>query len=221
MIKLTRCFLGILVFLILDTSCKNINLDSINFRIKWITPETKMPIRIEKRLNDRDAIPFEADFKWYRFPEKQFINELDDYSEIYTYRQTSEKIELDILRYDQNTHDQLSSYIALPVALRSDEPGGSLDRGDINLAFSNEMFTTAYLARQEIEFEPGRDTVNFTCSISILIPYGERTLNDFNTELVQKHLGFKMGFVDTHDVHDELRLGYLKKGKYIFFSYIF
>lgn len=202
----------VLFALVLELSCQTtVNLDNVDFRIKWITPTSRFPIKIEKRIDNRDVIPFEADFKWYRFPDKQFINEIDDYEQIYNYRQTRSKIELDVLKYDQHSHDQISSYIALPVAMRSDGPASMTDRSDIDMDFRNEMFTTAYLARQEIEFEPGWNSVNFSCTISVLIPYGERSLNDFNTDLVQRNLDFKMGFVDTHDFED-LRLGYLKKG---------
>lgn len=175
-----------------------INLENLNFKLKWLTRNTKLPLTIEKHL-DANSNLYDADFKWYKYPEKQFINEVENYEQIYKYKQTSSKVELSIQRYDRNTHEQLSSYIALPVAFRSHSSADAAAAASESTNFQNDLFTIAFLDKQEIEFgesETDPSMIDFYCNVSILIPYNELELNKINIELVQQNLDLKMGLLD-------------------------
>lgn len=183
-----------------------IDLDNLNFKLKWLTKTSRLPLRIEKRL---DTVPFDADFKWYRYSDRQFINEIENYEQSYRYRQTSSQIELDILKYDKHTHEQLSSYLALPVAYRSGGADPSAPEAK-NADFRNDLFTTAFLDRQDIEVVSNllSSTVDFYCNVSILIPYTDMDLNKINIDLVQKNLDLKVGLIEP----ESMRLNSISKG---------
>lgn len=182
-----------------------IDLDNLNFKLKWLTKTSRLPLRIEKRL---DTVPFDADFKWYRYSDRQFINEIENYEQSYRYRQTSSQIELDILKYDKHTHEQLSSYLALPVAYRSGGADPSAPEAK-NADFRNDLFTTAFLDRQDIEVVSNllSSTVDFYCNVSILIPYTDMDLNKINIDLVQKNLDLKVGLIEP----ESMRLNSISK----------
>jgi hypothetical protein len=172
-------------------NAEEINLDNLNYNIKWLTSTTKYPIKLEKYSFDADA-----DYKWYKVPDKTFINELENYESSYEYRQTGEKIELAIKKYDGHTHEQLSSYMAVPIAHRSNHGSDQEDTDNFEEEAKNDLFTLAYLDHHTIDVYQGKQTVDYYCNVSVLIPYGDVALNKINIELVQSALNLKMGFVD-------------------------
>lgn len=164
----------------------SINVDELIFRVKWLTPDSKLPIRIEKPLKPQNL---KTDLKWYLYPEELYIDEIDDYETFYAYRQTNNSIELDILKYDHQIHDQLTSFIARPVGSRA-----SVDKSDI------DIFTLAYLKRQEISFEYGSRMSTISCNVSILVHSGDSNFNKLNTNLVLNNLHIRLGFFNQEDV---------------------
>lgn len=200
-------FLAVLQFSFIESI--EVNLESINHRIKWLTRTSHLPLNIEKRFDDSYKSLDAAYFKWYKYPEKQFINEIENYEESYSYKQTDDKIMLNILKYDKHTHEQLSSYIAIPVAFRSDD-------SDQNLNFQNDIFTVAFLDRQEIEFETDKNmpTIDFYCNVSVILPYADLTINKINIDLIQKHLDLKMGILGP----EKMKLNKLGKQVYTYYT---
>lgn len=181
----------IIVFFFLHCStiaiCKRVNdvkVENMNHHIKWVTNVTTLPIRLEKYSIDTDA-----DYKWYRYPDKIYINQLENYESTFRYWQTSEKVELDIFDYDPHNHHQLSSYVPVPIAHR-----GKHDEKDQPEIY--DLFTMAYLAHHNVEMHETSQTFDYYCNVSIFIPHGDESLNKVNIDLASSNFHLKMGLLD-------------------------
>ncbi|RNA01643.1 hypothetical protein BpHYR1_008175 [Brachionus plicatilis] len=89
-----------ILFMLLPGQCNQ----TIIYKHKWITRETKFPLRLQTPLR------IDADFKWYKTSEDLFIEEIDNFEKDYRFEQNNDKVILDILKYDHSYHEQLSSY---------------------------------------------------------------------------------------------------------------
>ena len=186
-----------------------------NYYLKWITNDYLFPVWIEKNLT------IDADYKWYKYSEGVFIDEIDDHSSQYLASQTADKTILYLLTYNYSTHEQLSTYEPRIVAIRSDPNDSSdlfsqatdisndyfyssssiLNSAVINGAtasntvatLSRDIFTLAYLKSHTINITRlNTKKIETSCQVSIMLPINDEFLNEKNYQLIQKYLYLKM-----------------------------
>jgi hypothetical protein len=185
-----------------------------NYYLKWITNDYLFPVWIEKNLT------IDADYKWYKYSEGVFIDEIDDHSSQYLSSQTADKTILYLLTYNYTTHEQLSTYEPRIVAIRSD-PNDSSDlfsqATDISndyfyssssilnsaviagggttttATLSRDIFTLAYLKSHTINItRVNSKKIELSCQVNIMLPINDDYLNEKNYQLIQKYLYLKM-----------------------------
>ena len=190
---------------------------SRNFFIKWITADLTFPLWIEKNVSLVDA-----DYKWYKYSENIYIDEIDNYLSQYVYSQTSDKTILYLLTYNYTTHEQLSTYEPRVVGHRGDVAGsaaaatsstesehnhhqhqhqhqhhqthhlGNANVGDAGDDEQRDIFTLAYLKSHVVNTTRMRTKTDVSCLVTVMLPINDDYINERNYQLVAKYIYLKM-----------------------------
>lgn len=153
------------------------SLKKSNYLIKWMITEPNLPL-IFSVPNHED---FSKDYRWYKYSENVFVDELPTYNEEFIYSNSVNESLLYLLTYDTDTHEQLSSFEPIPNGLSF---------------LPRYLFTIVYLESFSIETIEINDSFNVFCNLTLLLPKNNNTVNDENFRLIEKNSRFKMGLID-------------------------
>jgi hypothetical protein len=160
------------------------------YHLKWVTQEPNLPIYLDKKLDPTSVSTADLDFKWYKYSQNIYLDELENFSKMYLFSQTEERAALYILEYNTRTHEQLSSY----------EPRLSPvdDENDEQLDLGNDLFTLAYLESQVIDIKEKGSNLVVYCNVSILMPNNNNLLNSINFKLIERNINIKLRLTESH-----------------------
>lgn len=171
-----------------------------NYHLKWITYKNDYIISMEKNKK------LDADYKWFKYSENSFIDEIYNYQRHYVYKDDIDKTKLFILNYDHYNHEQLSSYEPRAIAFRSRVPFNDADIDDESFYYNQmdldqeekDIFTLAYLKLHRIRFEKIGSKSNISCSLVVVIPDNDPQLNEIIYKLLESHIQIKIQFQENY-----------------------
>jgi hypothetical protein len=158
------------------------------FHLKWVYDAYPLPIFLEK------PIRLDADYKWFKYTENKYIDELNDHASEYLYSQTRDKTKMYILAYDARSHKQLSSYEPKPIAVRLG-PDATDNNVETKITDVRDIYTLAFLKTHEIsvDTQTRADRVELSCSALVYLPLNENDYyNQENYKLIQKSVSMNM-----------------------------
>ena len=163
-----------------------------NYFLRWVLNDPILPIYIEKPTTK------EADYKWFKYPQERFIDEIENYETNYLYSQKVDKTILYIVEYNNKSHEQLGTYEPVAIGLRTDE----YDVVDAKSYEPADLYTLVYLESHFIDrvvdvYDSNK--INFFCNISLLMPNNKmHELNQANLKLIERSVNLKMGFFNNY-----------------------
>ena len=195
-----KIFLTLLVtnlFLIQSLHSNNQNKDFTyaNFHLKWIYEGYLFPLQLEKRIETQST----NDFKWYKYSEKVYIDDINEQSQEYLTLNTKNTTKLSILEYNFTTHEQLSSYEPkLNNDLMHDYTPISHDYTyDFFSENLTDIFTLVYMKSHILVLNRFEETTDVSCVVKVMMPINTEFINEKNFNLLQKFLYIKIVFKET------------------------
>lgn len=160
---------------------------SANYHLKWVYNDYSLPIWLEKNTTNN------YEYKWYKYSENLFIDDLDVFQQQYLTSQTADQTKLSILEYNFTTHEQLSSYEPKLVEFINN-PDALLENYDDS---QTDIFTLVYMKSHELIVNKQNDNkIEVSCSVKVMLPINDEYINDRNYNLIQKFLYIRMMLKD-------------------------
>lgn len=170
------------------------------YYLKWITEDTRFPIKFKHRTNNTDV------YKWFKYYDKKLIDDLDkNIFEIDVDKDDHLNI-LKIYKYDATSHYELDHYKLL---YKPDNEIEMADDQNIELTADNEIdeirevsydvfvYTIAYLKKMQMVIHESKEFLNTTCLATLILPLG---INEEHTQYIQHHIedliDLKLTFLD-------------------------
>ena len=168
-----------------------------NFHLKWVYDGYLLPLQLEKKIQPTTT---NTDFKWFKYSEKVFLDDISDQSEEYFVSKTHEFTRLSILEYNFTTHEQLSSYEPKLIddLMHDYKPISqdyAYDFGSENLT---DIFTLAYMKSHDLVLNRMGDKTEVSCLVKVMLPINDEFINEKNYNLLQKYLYIRIAFKETN-----------------------
>ncbi|CAF0850732.1 unnamed protein product [Brachionus calyciflorus] len=158
--------------------------NKVNHHLQWITNQTCFPIKLSipvdlKHKNDS------LNWDWMRTSDQKLVSFLPDILKNYLVAESDSRASLYIANYDNQTHEQLSSY----------EPKLVFNDKLKNPTYLNEqrdIFTLAYLKKHYVKAEKKNNTFHVSCIADFLISNSNNEHTDEILKLMEKYASFKL-----------------------------
>ena len=168
----------------------------ITHHIKWITNHTFYPFRLSVSINDQD-LNETTNYDWFKLSENKLVTHLPTLFKTYLVTESELKSNLYLLSYNNQTHEQLSSYE--PKMVNHLNMNGVSQTNIIrDTKRARDVFTLAYLKSHSIKVnKPDNDTYKVRCIADFLI---SRSFGQDDAELMvpaimaqmEKYASFKI-----------------------------
>ena len=136
--------------------------------IKWITNHTFYPFRLSVSINDAD-LNETTNYDWLKLSENKLVTHLPALFKTYLVTESELKSNLYLLSYNNQTHEQLSSYEPKMVN-HLNMNGVSQTTIVRDTKRARDVFTLAYLKSHSIKVnKPDNDTYKVRCIADFLI----------------------------------------------------
>lgn len=140
--------------------------------LKWITNQTQFPLEISIPLDSSAATkPAAASqyWDWLRLNDNKYVSKMTDLLKNYLVTETSDKVSLTLLNYNNLTHEQLGSYEPRLTQTVVAEDGEKIVELKPSNSNKRDIFTTAYLKAHYIKTEKFPERIKVTCVADFLI----------------------------------------------------
>ena len=191
-------------FINLHSSKLSTDFTLANFHLKWVYDGYLLPLILEKKLSASST----ADYKWYKYSENVYIEDINNESQEYFISKTSDYTKLSILDYNYTTHEQLSSYEPRIVDdLMHDYKPIVQDYNYDFMGVENltDIFTLAYMKSHSLLLNKLENKTEVSCVVKIMLPINDEYINEKNYNLLQRNLYIRIAIRETHSAKHKHR----------------